>query len=137
MLSVVLPAAVIAGAASVAVARGDSSNTHSVVYRSTDVAADGANDAKSEPEHMSVGSVVGEGRLVDGNCKFDKPVGVNVRVGPGGEALDVAWRVDAECRAVITSIEPARADDPATSATRPPDGVTVPMERGKASLSPP
>lgn len=49
------------------------------------------------------GDVIGRARLENDLCVFDQPIGVGVEPGYDGP-VEVMWKFDEQCRAVITSI---------------------------------
>lgn len=61
-------------------------------------------DGTTGTEVMGVGSVIAQGRLKDGLCVFDRPVGVEIHDG-GDEGPSVTWQLDSQCRAVITAVD--------------------------------
>jgi hypothetical protein len=52
------------------------------------------------------GSVIGQGTLLDGNCRVDSPIGVGAFVPHGKDSVSVSWNFDEQCKAVITKIRP-------------------------------
>lgn len=70
---------------------------------------------------VSEGSEVARGRRDQGHCVFDQRVGVVVHLLEGDVGPEVRWRLDDQCRMIITEIRWPDSD-------QPPDGGTEPSE---------
>ncbi len=54
---------------------------------------------------ITVGSVITQGRMDGELCVFDQEFGVDIHVTEEDVAPIVAWRLDDQCRVVVTSID--------------------------------
>lgn len=109
-----------AAAAPVALAlllQGVAADAASALQATVTATGPAAGRAAGQRQVVSVGSAVAQGTMRAGRCDFPAGMGITVDVPDGAQPVDVGYRIDAKCRAVITDIRqsagrPAAPPDP-------------------------
>lgn len=69
---------------------------------------------------VQVGSVIAQGTQEGDRCIFDEPFGVGGTISGAGPSPIIRWRIDEQCRAVVSEIRDPAPSAPQTPAQTPP-----------------